>query len=107
MAKAERAAAKAAAGRETSHTDSQNVVHQKEATQEPQGVPKNAKATTAAGGRPIVRLDDSLTVLETYQSVAEASRSIGISAKSLRDAARGVQKHAGGYVWRYADELES
>lgn len=54
-----------------------------------------------------MRLDDSLTVLETYQSVAEASRSIGISAKCLRDAARGVQKHAGGYVWRYADELES
>lgn len=61
-------------------------------------IEKQAKmaARTTKGRRPIARLDDNMRTLEIYQSVAEASRSVGVSTKSLRDAARGVQKHAGG-----------
>lgn len=59
-----------------------------------------------AGARAIIRLDDDFNVLEVYPSVAEASRSTGTNAKSIREAAKGNQRHAGGFVWRYADETE-
>ncbi|MBP3885167.1 MAG: 3'-5' exoribonuclease [Olsenella sp.] len=58
------------------------------------------------GARAIIRLDDDFNVLEVYPSVAEASRSTGANAKSIREAAKGKQRHAGGFVWRYADEAE-
>lgn len=58
------------------------------------------------GARAIVRLDDDFNVLEVYPSVAEASRSTGTNAKSIREAAKGRQRHAGGFVWRYADGAE-
>lgn len=59
-----------------------------------------------AGARTIIRLDDDFNVLEVYPSVAEASRSTGTSAKSIREVAKGKQRHAGGFVWRYADDAE-
>ena len=61
---------------------------------------------SVGGSRAIIRLDDDLNVLEVYPSVAEASRSTGTNAKSIRDAAKGKQRHAGGFVWRYADEAQ-
>lgn len=59
-----------------------------------------------ASARAIIRLDDDFNVLEVYPSVAEASRSTGTNAKSIREAAKGKQRHAGGFVWRYADETQ-
>ena len=37
-------------------------------------------------------------------TASEASKAVGISPKSIRDAAKGVQKHAAGYCWKYKDE---
>ena len=54
--------------------------------------------------RAIYRLDDNGTILEEYPSIAEAISKTGINSKSIRDAANGVQKHAGGFCWRYKDE---
>ena len=53
--------------------------------------------------RPILQLTDDQTIIKEYPSLADAVRETGISSKSIRDAAKGVQKHAGGYCWRYAD----
>lgn len=47
-----------------------------------------------------------MNIIEQYDSVAEAVRITGINSKSIRDAAKGVQKHAGFFVWRYADEYD-
>ena len=57
-------------------------------------------------GRPILQMDDDMNIIEQYDSVAEAVRITGINSKSIRDAAKGVQKHAGFFVWRYADEYD-
>lgn len=54
--------------------------------------------------RPVLQLTDDQTIIKEYPSLADAVRETGISSKSIRDAAKGVQKHAGGYCWRYADE---
>lgn len=56
-------------------------------------------------GRAILKLSDDMTIIKKYDSIADASRDTDISSKSIRDAAKGVQKHAGNFVWRYADEF--
>ena len=58
-------------------------------------------------GRPILQLSDDMTVIKEFNSVSEAARSIGVSEKVIRETAKGRQKHAGGFVWKYADEIES
>ena len=55
-------------------------------------------------GRAILKLSDDMVLIEKYETVSSAARENGISPKSIRDAANGVYKHAGGFVWRYADE---
>ena len=57
--------------------------------------------------RAILQLDDDGNIIREYDSVTNASNEVGVSPKSIRDAAKGVQKHAGGYVWKYKDEYES
>lgn len=57
--------------------------------------------------RPIVQLDDSGCVIQEFPSISEAERVVGISSKSIRAAANGVQKHAGGYRWQFKDVSES
>ena len=57
-------------------------------------------------GRTIIQMTDDHTVIKEYESIATAVKITGTSSKSIRDAANGVQKHAGGYCWRYKDQLE-
>ena len=52
-------------------------------------------------------MDDSGNVIREYESVTLASNKVGVSTKSIRDAATGVQKHAGGFVWRYKESCDS
>ncbi len=40
-------------------------------------------------------------ILNEFQSVGEAVRQTGINSKSIRDAANGIQKTAGGFRWMY------
>ena len=48
-------------------------------------------------------MDDDQIVIKEFDTIAAAVRETGISSKSIRDAANGVQKHAGGYCWKYRD----
>ena len=43
--------------------------------------------------------------ITTYDSASEASRILGINANSINACCRHAYKSAGGYVWRYANEL--
>lgn len=66
-----------------------------------------AQSTQKRVGRAIYQMDDDLNIIEKFETVSDAVRSTGINSKSIRDAAKGVQKHAGGYVWKYADEFNN
>lgn len=68
---------------------------------------KRPKTTTKSTGRKIGRYDDNMILLQEYESVSSASVAVGISQKSIRDAASGRQKHAAGYVWRYLDSNQN
>lgn len=53
--------------------------------------------------RPVVQIDENGVIIQRYESISSASRSIGVSAKSIRSAANGVQKRAAGFYWMYVD----
>lgn len=57
-------------------------------------------------GRPVLQLLEDMTVIKRYETIADAVRETGINSKSIRSAAKGIQKHAGGYIWKYADETD-
>lgn len=57
-------------------------------------------------GRAIIQMMDDYTLVSEYESIAAAVNASGTSSKNIRDAANGVQKHAGGYRWRYKDQLD-
>lgn len=57
--------------------------------------------TVSSNARPILQMTDVGKVIKEYPSVAAAIKETGINSKSIRDAANGVQKHAGGYCWKY------
>jgi DNA polymerase III epsilon subunit family exonuclease len=54
-------------------------------------------------GRTIIQMTDDGTVIKVFETINSAVKEIGISSKSIRDAANGVQKHAGGYCWKYKE----
>lgn len=52
--------------------------------------------------RAIIQYSDDGTIIKEFESVTSAAQEIGVSPKSIRDAATGKQKHAGGFCWRYS-----
>lgn len=57
----------------------------------------------AGKARPVIQMTDDGAIIRTYPSIADAVKATHTSGKCIRDAANGVQKHAGGYCWKYAD----
>ena len=41
-----------------------------------------------------------------YMSASEASQSTNIPDGNIRRCCKGIRKTAGGYIWRYADEVK-
>lgn len=56
--------------------------------------------------RAVIQYSDDGMIIKEFESVASAAQESGVSPKSIRDAANGVQKHAGGFCWRYADVVD-
>lgn len=53
--------------------------------------------------RRVAQISGEGEVIVVYNSIAEAVRLTGVNSKSIRDAAAGKQKHAGGFKWKYQD----
>lgn len=53
--------------------------------------------------RAVLQIKDGIVIC-SFESIAEASRNTGIDKKGIREVAKGRQNHAGGFVWKYADE---
>ncbi len=54
-------------------------------------------------GRAMLQMDDDGNVIKEFETVSAAAIATGISPKSIRDAAKGVQQHAGGFRWAYKE----
>lgn len=55
-------------------------------------------------GRAILQMDDNGNIVNEFDTIAAAVQEVGVSSKSIRSAANGVQTHAGGYCWMYKDQ---
>ncbi len=51
--------------------------------------------------RRVAAYTDAGLFVAQYSSIKSAERNTGVNSKSIRDAANGVQKHAGGFVWKF------
>ena len=48
-----------------------------------------------------IQMDDDGNIINEFNSLSEAIKATNINSKSIRDCCNGVQKHAGGFVWKY------
>lgn len=87
----------------------EELLRQKEIARECKAEARQKKAELAASkpkrpiGRSIAQCSDDGSIIAEYTTVSSAARTVGISEKSIRDAANGKQHHAGGFCWRYTD----
>lgn len=81
----------------------------KAAEKEKQRAEKKAQKEAAVSapkqprGRAILQIDDAGNTIKEFDTLAAAAREVGVNSKSIRDAANGVQKRAGGYLWMYKE----
>ena len=54
--------------------------------------------------RRVAQMNDDGDTINVFDSLTEAIKATGINSKSIRDCCNGVQKHAGGFVWKYLDD---
>lgn len=62
------------------------------------------KRVNTSGPKEIWQLSPEGEIIARYPSISDASRAVGINAKSIRQAANGIQNHAGGFYWQFVDE---
>ncbi len=62
------------------------------------------KVVVTSEKKPVIQRDQNYKFIAEYESISAASASTGISSKSIRSAANGIQKHAGGFLWAFATE---
>lgn len=60
-------------------------------------------AAKPSQGRSVLQMTDDGTILKEFETIAAAVKEVGVNSKCIRDAANGVQKHAGGYCWKYKE----
>jgi group I intron endonuclease len=57
--------------------------------------------------RAIAQFDTDGTLMEKWARISDAADKLGIDRSSISKACRGKIKTAGGYIWRYSNELQN
>lgn len=73
----------------------------KRAERKANSIVQKETAVAQPKGKAILQLDSDGNIIKEFDTIAAAVREVGINSKSIRDAANGVQKRAGGYRWMY------
>ncbi|MBR3242665.1 MAG: hypothetical protein IKF90_08220 [Parasporobacterium sp.] len=55
----------------------------------------------------VYQCDKSGNIVNVYKSMADAENKSGIKRNNIYRVCRGERKTAGGYIWRYSDELQN
>jgi len=63
-----------------------------------------AKANIKNKSKPVGQYTTDGKLIKVWQSVSEVQRQLGFTKQSISQAARGKQKTAYGYVWKYIEE---
>lgn len=88
-----------------SKRDSLRIVEVPKSIKKKKGDIKAKEHVKKKAGRAVYQMTDNMEIVKRYDTISDAVRETGVNSKSIRDAAKGIQIHAGGYVWRYADEM--
>lgn len=54
--------------------------------------------------RKVVQLNDEGEIITIFESLSDAVKATGTNSKSIRDCCNRIQKHAGGFIWKYSDD---
>lgn len=84
--------------------DTERKAQEKALTNEQSKKEKTVSESKQRRGRAIIQIMDDGIIMKEYDSIAQAVKETGVNSKSIRDAANGIQKHAGGFAWKYVDE---
>ena len=57
--------------------------------------------------KPIFQLDDDLNIIKEWRNITEASKEYKLFTSNITDVCRHSRKHAGNFVWCYANEYEN
>ncbi|MCF0106698.1 MAG: hypothetical protein HUJ53_08050, partial [Holdemanella sp.] len=63
-----------------------------------------AELSTSQNKRAVIKMDDDGNIYKVYESVSLACSDMKLNSKTIRSAATGKGKHAGGFCWKYADD---
>lgn len=66
----------------------------------------NLKCDMRKYNREICCYDLEMNFISKYKSASDASKKTNIGDSNIRRCCNGVRKTAGGYIWRYADEVD-
>ena len=66
------------------------------------------KKSALAKSKSVQMIDiESQEIIRTFSSISEASREMGISSGNISAVCRGLgRKQAGGYIWKYCDDIK-
>lgn len=68
----------------------------------------NIEPYTYYNGRSVIQINrEDNSILNKFLSAKEAERNTGIGSNNIYNCCKGLNKTAGGYIWRYADEVEN
>lgn len=66
----------------------------------------HANYVLGKGIKPVKQLDKYGKLIKIWRSIKDASRSLGIDAPDISNAAAGKRKTAGGYIWQPLKEVK-
>jgi len=88
---------------ETKRIADEKAEEKLEKTRQKEEAKKAKQSVSRPVGRPILQLSNDMELIKKHDSIANAVRDTGVNSKSIRDAANGVQKGAGGFKWQFDD----
>ena len=56
--------------------------------------------------RAVVQYDKNMTFIKIFLSIKEAAQSVGVQPQTVMNCCKGRLHTAGGYIWKYKDEVE-
>jgi group I intron endonuclease len=64
-------------------------------------IEKHREIMTKARGKPVAQYTAENVFVKEYPSIADAGRHSGVSAKCIQQAVKGINRKAGGFLWKY------
>jgi hypothetical protein len=65
---------------------------------------KNKRSTTTKNGKKVNQYSLDGLLINTFNSVIEASEKTNISSSNIYNIVRNIRKTAGGFIWKYVEE---